>query len=86
MAPIAALQSFGKPTLGKPSVGTEPVSYMGRYIRLRTLAYLRWLGVAGQMATVLVVYFVLGFELPFGWCIAAIAASLWLNLFTVLRQ
>lgn len=63
----------------------QPVSYMGRYLRLRTLTNLRWMGAAGQMVTILIVYFVLGFHLPLGWCLAAIAASLWLNLFTVLR-
>eukprot|EP00439_Symbiodinium_sp_Y106_P088235 s1_g771.t1 len=46
---------------------------------------LRWLAVAGQLAAVLFVYFVLQFPLPLGFCLAAIAASAWLNVFLSLR-
>lgn len=49
-------------------------------VRLRTLVMLRWFAAAGQMATVLVVQFGLGFELPLAACFAAIAASIGLNL------
>jgi two-component system sensor histidine kinase RegB len=54
-------------------------------IRLRTLTTLRWLAVGGQLAAILVVHFALGFPLPLGLCLAAIAASAWLNIFTLLR-
>lgn len=54
-------------------------------IRLRTLTTLRWLAVGGQLAAIVVVHFGLGFPLPLGFCLAAVAASAWLNIFTLLR-
>ncbi len=55
-------------------------SALGR-ARLRTFITLRWLAVAGQLAAVLFVHFGLGFALPLGYCLTAIAASAWLNVF-----
>ena len=54
-------------------------------IRLRTLVRLRWLAVTGQTAAVLGVHLLLGFPLPIGPCLAAIALSAWLNIFLSLR-
>ncbi|WP_411817079.1 ActS/PrrB/RegB family redox-sensitive histidine kinase [Hyphococcus sp. DH-69] len=54
-------------------------------VRLRTLTALRWLAVVGQTAAIVVVHFALGFPTPLGLCLGAIAASAWLNLFTILR-
>lgn len=54
-------------------------------VRLRTLTALRWLAVGGQSIAIAVVHFALGFQTPLGLCLGAIAASAWLNLFTVLR-
>lgn len=54
-------------------------------VRLRTLTTLRWLAVGGQTTAILFVHFGLGFPTPLGLCLGAIAASAWLNLFTVLR-
>jgi two-component system sensor histidine kinase RegB len=54
-------------------------------VRLQTLVRLRWLAVAGQTAAVLFVYLILGFPLPLGLCLAAIALSAWLNVFLSLR-
>ena len=54
-------------------------------VRLRTLTTLRWLAVAGQSLAILAVHFGIGFALPLGLCIMAIAASAWLNLFVALR-
>ncbi len=54
-------------------------------VRLRTLTALRWLAVGGQTIAIVLVHFFLGFPTPLGLCLAAIAASAWLNLFTVLR-
>lgn len=54
-------------------------------VRLRTLTTLRWLAVGGQTLAIFVVHFLLGFATPIGLCIMAIAASAWLNLFTILR-
>ncbi|MHA7870839.1 MAG: ActS/PrrB/RegB family redox-sensitive histidine kinase [Hyphococcus sp.] len=54
-------------------------------VRLRTLTTLRWLAVIGQTMAVSVVHFWLGFPVPLGLCLGAIAVSAWLNLFTLLR-
>lgn len=54
-------------------------------VRLRTLTTLRWLAVAGQIIAVAIVHFWLGFSVPLGLCIGAIAASVWLNIFVSLR-
>ncbi len=54
-------------------------------VRLRTLTTVRWLAVGGQTLAVLIVHFGLGFTTPLGLCLAAIAASAWLNVFVSLR-
>jgi two-component system sensor histidine kinase RegB len=56
-----------------------------RGLRLRTLVRLRWLAVTGQTGAVLFVNLLLGFPLPLGWCLAAIALSAWLNIFFTIR-
>jgi len=53
-------------------------------LRLRTLVMLRWLAVAGQTLTVLLVHFVVGFELPIGVCLGVIMASAWINTWLTL--
>jgi two-component system sensor histidine kinase RegB len=52
----------------------------GRNVRLDTLIRLRWLAVIGQTVAVLVVEFILDFELPFYACLAVIALAAWLNV------
>ena len=54
-------------------------------VRLRTLTGLRWLAVGGQTLAIVIVHFGLGYPAPLGLCLGAIAASAWLNLFTMLR-
>lgn len=49
-------------------------------VRLRTLILLRWLAVVGQTLSILFVYFVLDFELPLAACLAAIGASVAVNI------
>ncbi len=55
-------------------------------MRLLTLIRLRWLAIFGQFAAILVVYFGLGWPLPFSFCAATIALSAWLNIFLGLRH
>lgn len=70
MADISTIvESYGPP-------GTE----LG-LLRLRTMIRLRWMAVIGQTAAVLGVNLQLGFPLPLGLCLAAIALSAWLNVF-----
>jgi two-component system, sensor histidine kinase RegB len=49
-------------------------------VRLRTLVLVRWVAIAGQLATVLGVQFGLGMELPLNALLTAIVASAVLNL------
>lgn len=71
--PAAVIDDPSRETLR--SVG----SAFGR-TRLRTLVTLRWMAIAGQVAAVLFVNLVLGFDLPLVACLAAIGASAWLNV------
>ena len=51
-----------------------------RNVRLDTLLRLRWLAIIGQTIAVLVVYYVVEFQLPIWACLAVIALSAWLNI------
>ena len=53
-------------------------------LRLRTLILLRWVAIGGQMATLLIVRFGLGFEFPLLQCLGLIVLSAGVNLFLVL--
>lgn len=53
-------------------------------LRLRTLVMLRWLAVTGQTATVLFVNFIVGFDLPIGFCLGVILMSAWINTWLTL--
>jgi two-component system, sensor histidine kinase RegB len=64
----------------RPAFSANPTG-----VRLQTLVLLRWLAVAGQLAAVLLVNYVLGYPLPVGFCLAAIAASAWLNVVLSIR-
>ena len=55
------------------------------HLRLQTAVRLRWIAVIGQLVAIGFVYFVLGFELPIGFCLTAIAISAWMNVFMRLR-
>ena len=66
-----------------------PIAFTGleerESLKLRTLVRLRWLAVFGQTGAVVAVHFGMGFPLPIGACLAAIALSAWLNIFFTLR-
>jgi two-component system sensor histidine kinase RegB len=61
------------------TVGPRPIDDSGR-VRLRTLARIQWVAIAGQAGALLMVYFGLGFALPLGPALAIVAASALLNL------
>jgi len=67
-------------TSTRPAFSANPTG-----VRLQTLVLLRWLAVAGQLAAVLLVNYGFGFSLPVGFCLAAIAASAWLNVVLAIR-
>ena len=55
-------------------------------VTLRTLILIRWVAVIGQLTAVLAVHFALGLELPIGPALAAIGASVLLNLATLAQR
>ncbi|HYH18915.1 MAG TPA: ActS/PrrB/RegB family redox-sensitive histidine kinase [Azospirillum sp.] len=61
-------------------------SAMDGRVTLRTLILIRWIAVAGQLATVLVVHVGLGFPLPLGPVVAAVGASVLLNLVAMAQR
>lgn len=50
-------------------------------LRQGTLTSLRWFAAAGQLAVLIAVKFVFGFEIPLGPVLVVIAAGVWLNLY-----
>ncbi|KZL16489.1 ActS/PrrB/RegB family redox-sensitive histidine kinase [Pseudovibrio ascidiaceicola] len=54
-------------------------------IKLDTLVRLRWLAVAGQTVSLLVVHYLLNFPLPIGYSYVLVAASAWLNVILKIR-
>ncbi|MDN5567290.1 MAG: hypothetical protein L0G27_00820, partial [Paracoccus sp. (in: a-proteobacteria)] len=50
---------------------------------LRLLVHLRWLAIAGQLVTILVVELVLGIDLPLAWMVMTLGALLGLNLISI---
>ncbi|KZL19654.1 Sensor histidine kinase RegB [Pseudovibrio axinellae] len=54
-------------------------------IKLDTLVRLRWLAVAGQTVSLLVVHYLLNFPLPIGYGYVLVAASAWLNVILKIR-
>ena len=61
------------------------LSFIGGLLRLRTLVFLRWLAVAGQTVSVVIVQAGLGFELPVLPCLSVIALSVALNVALTVR-
>jgi two-component system, sensor histidine kinase RegB len=60
--------------------GSPDIAHSPRTVRLKTLVTLRWFAVIGQAVAVLVVQYLLEFELPLAACLAVIALSAWLNV------
>jgi two-component system sensor histidine kinase RegB len=61
------------------------LSRHSRRLRVDTLVKLRWLALAGQAATLVVIRLILGFPLPLALCLLVIAASAFLNIALRLR-
>lgn len=55
-------------------------------VNMRTLVLLRWMAVFGQTVAVLFVRYVLDVEFPVAWALAAISASVGLNLLIMTRR
>src|SRR5437879_13804210 len=76
-APLRSAALLGYPPLmpASPDIAQSP-----RTVRLKTLVTLRWFAVIGQAVAVLVVQYLLEFELPLAACLAVIALTAWLNV------
>jgi hypothetical protein len=57
----------------------EPATGFGR-ISLRTLVPIRWVAIAGQALTILIVHFGLGFSLPLVPALSVVGGSVLLNV------
>jgi two-component system sensor histidine kinase RegB len=69
-----------------PIASNEPATGFGR-ISLRTLVPIRWVAIAGQALTILIVHYGMGFRLPLVPALAVVAGSVLLNAgLIVLRQ
>jgi two-component system sensor histidine kinase RegB len=68
-----------------PTRVAKPRRTIGR-VRLRTLLIIRWIAVAGQALTLLVVHYVLGFPMPIGWAGATVAALAAVTLAAQVRR
>ena len=51
----------------------------------KTLVILRWIAIVGQFFTISLVYFFLGFELPFFYCSIIILAGVLTNIYLQFR-
>jgi two-component system sensor histidine kinase RegB len=68
----------------RPAAGTAPERIAGRK-NLLQLAQLRWLAVAGQLATILLVHFALGVSLPLVEMLTLLAVLALFNVASILR-
>lgn len=59
---------------------------MPRTVGIRTLTAIRWVALVGQMATLLVVTFAFGYQVPFGLAFAIVGVSAVLNLLLQLNR
>ena len=57
-----------------------------RQVRLRSLVWIRWIAVVGQLAALLIVQFGFGWNLPITAALAAVAASVILNVAMTFRR
>lgn len=75
------------PEIGRiPPPLEKPDPLAGGRLRLRTLVMIRWIAVAGQTVTVLVVHFGFGFKVPLLLCLAVIVSSVVSNIVLYLRM
>jgi two-component system sensor histidine kinase RegB len=64
---------------------SEPATGFGR-ISLRTLVPIRWVAIAGQASTILIVHYGLGYRLPLFPALGVVASSVLLNAVLILRR
>jgi len=72
------LQTRQSATAGQPG--------FTRQVRLRTIIWIRWVAIAGQLAALLIVQFGLGWSLPTDAALSAVAASVLINVVMMFRR
>ncbi|MBI1209068.1 MAG: ActS/PrrB/RegB family redox-sensitive histidine kinase [Azospirillum sp.] len=77
------LSSIARSAPVAPSVRSAPPD--GR-VTVRTLIMIRWIAITGQVLTVLIVHFLLRYLMPIGPVLAAILASVLLNLVVIAER
>lgn len=65
------------------SLGFPFAETRSNWVRLRTLIVLRWMAIAGQLLTIIVVDQYFGLQIPLGLCYLAVGASVIANLVSV---
>ncbi len=85
MTHLSADIPTGQSDRGSAGEARPPSRAFGR-VRLRTVLVIRWVAVAGQALTLLVVHYGLGFPLPIGWAGATVAALAGATLAVQLRR
>lgn len=74
------------PTLAfSPYLPQDAAPAPGGRVHARTLIMIRWVAVAGQLVTLMTLGYLLGFELPMAHALAAVAASVLLNIYAAQR-
>ncbi len=85
-AVTGAAAASGAPALPPFAMAPAIWSAQDGRVTLRTLILIRWVAVVGQLATVVAVRTMPGFELPMGPVLAAIGASILLNLIAMAQR
>jgi two-component system, sensor histidine kinase RegB len=80
--PSTGQSQSGQQTMVSASFGFLPGKTRSNWVRLRTLIFLRWLAIAGQLAAITVADRFYGMQLPLGLCYLAVGASVIANLFS----
>ena len=85
IVPLMSHLTAESPPAGIAPRALTPRRMIGR-VRLRTILIIRWIAVAGQALTLLVVHYALAFPMAIGWAGATVAALAAVTLATQVRR
>jgi two-component system, sensor histidine kinase RegB len=75
----STMLGMARPNWSRPGTGRASVGAPGR-VRLSTLVLIRWVAVAGQLAAILLLHFIMDYRLSVLYALGAVAASALLNV------